>query len=106
MKDNTNNIKKNRFLRKYTENIVKILFGRCGITKKSDDSKSLIQIKTSVWKILQAQGEAELNRPRHAAHYRFNYEGTLHQQLFNRIFEQHNENTVRLKTISSFWSPP
>lgn len=48
MKDNTNNLKKNRFLRKYTENIVKILFGRCGITKKSDDSKSLIQIKTSV----------------------------------------------------------
>lgn len=45
MKDNINNFKKNRFLRKYIENIVKILFGWCGIIKKSDDLKSLIKIK-------------------------------------------------------------
>lgn len=42
MKYNINNFKKNRFLRKYIENIVKILIGWCGIIKKSDDLKSLI----------------------------------------------------------------
>lgn len=83
---------KNRFFRKYTENIVKILWWFIKLNTNKNISSN--HISSTRWK------------PRHAAHYRLNYRGTLHQQLLNRIFEQHNENAVRLKTINNSWWTP